>query len=297
MSWRPLFVVTGLAALFMVSACDSVEVDTAPLLVVEAYVVEGQPMPHISVRRTHGLSTPRDELMEGVDNATVTMTLNEQPVPYSSHGSGMYKPDLLNPPVVQSGDRFEVSVIQGGHEAWGAGTVPPALHITSVQAFPAEFAIPAVLVDTLLIGIDSLDLGLDVARGYVYPVEVDVAWERRPDTWWLEARLVPDDAFSSSILDFFLLPNAVFPENRPVTSVWRGVYVVPVPFEDSPFPHHEVLVALVRGDSLFASWANSRANTRTRTLTGNVSGALGYVGGIAVDSIRLELGAVHRNRQ
>ncbi|MEQ9104613.1 MAG: hypothetical protein RIE53_07925 [Rhodothermales bacterium] len=276
-------------AVWVLASCDAVVHEPPDLPVIEAYVVANQPLPEVSVRSVQSLTTPRSEGTTGREDANVVLHLNNVPHAYTLLGDGRYGPVDHPVPVVRPGDRFTLQVTLQDRTILANGTVPPALSISAWTVTPSTDAIPAILVDTLAIGLDSLDLGLDAARGYVYPVQVDVAWDVLDGGWWMEAQLVPDDAFSSSILDFFLLPNAVFPEDPTVRSVWKGVYAVPVPEENSPFPPHALMVALVRGDRAFASWAEIRANTRSRAGEGNVPGAIGFVGGIALDSIRIQL--------
>jgi hypothetical protein len=278
-----------LSAASFLSSCDAVVPDTPDLPVIEAYVVADRPLPDISIRAVQSLTTPRSDAVVGLDDAHVILHLNDAPHPYSLLGNGQYTPSDTPAPVVRPGDRFELEIVWQDRTIRADGMVPPALSISEWTVTPSTDAIPAILVDTLTIGLDSLDLGLDAARGYVYPVQVDVAWNAIDGGWWMEAQLVPEDAFSSSILDFFLLPNAVFPEDPGVRSEWRGVYAVPVPDEDSPVPPPSLRVALVRGDRAFASWAETRANTRARAAVGNVPGAIGFVGGIALDSLRVQL--------
>lgn len=273
----------------ILASCDQVAFDTPELPVIEAYVVAGKPLPVVSVQALQSLTRPRATQGAGLENAHVVMHLNNVAFEYASLGDGSYGPLDPSGPIVEPGDRFHLRVTWQDRTILASGSVPPSLSISDITVTPATDAIPAILVDTLAIGLDSLDLGLDAARGYVFPVQVDVAWNALADGWWMEAQLVPDDAFSSSILDFFLLPNAVFPEDPAVIRTWKGVYAVPVPAEDSPFPAHELLVAMVRGDQAFAAWAEARANTTTRAPTGNLVGAIGYVGGIAMDSIRIQL--------
>lgn len=274
---------------WVLASCDHVVPETPDLPVIEAYIIADQPLPGVTVRAVQALSVPRSGVDAGLDDARISLQLNDQIHPYALIGDGRYEPAAAPGPVVQPGDRFELEVIWRDLTIRAGGVVPPRLAISGLTVTPSIDAIPAILIDTLAIGLDSLDLGLDAARGYVYPVQVDVNWNVLDEGWWVEAQLVPDDAFSSSILDFFLLPNAVFPEDPAVVPAWKGVYAVPVPEEDSPFPAHDLMVALVRGNQAFASWAETRANTRSRAATGNVPGAIGYVGGIALDSMRIQL--------
>jgi len=125
-------------------------------------------------------------------------------------------------------------------------------------------------------------------------VDVEVVWSNDGYDGWVEARLDPVTSFSSSIIDFFLLPSQVFIESNAVsddgaTRTWRGVYAIPVDTEDAPMPDHELDVVLLRGDARFARFATSRDAPERREPAGNVNGGLGFVGGISVDSTRVSV--------
>jgi len=255
-------------------------------------VTAGPDTPPVHVRSTHGLSATRQTLTEGVTDAEVTFTLNGQDIPYAHAENGRYEPvahGIVARPIME-GDFFTVRVTRGDQHAEGGGRVPPRIRLTSADVRPAERAIPAVLVNSLDIGLDSLDLGLDAAQGFIFPVEVDMAWDGLQPGLWVETQLVPENAFSSSVLDFFLLPNAVQPESRLAAAAWRGVYAVPVESADSPLPLHELLIGIARGDSAFAAFASGRIDSSTRTPTSNVTGGLGFIGGVAVDTVRISIG-------
>lgn len=259
---------------------------------METYVTAGPESPSVHVRSTHDLSATRQALLEGVTDARITFSLNGQDIPYEHVENGRYEPvirGLLTKPIAE-GDVFAVRVSRGDQLVEGGGRVPPRIRLTSTDVRPAERAIPAVLVDSLDIGLDSLDLGLDAAQGFIFPVEVDMAWDGLQPGLWVETQLLPENAFSSSVLDFFLLPNAVQPEARLTTATWRGVYAVPVETAESPFPLHELLIGIARGDSAFAAFASGRIDSGTRTPTSNVTGGLGFIGGVAVDTVRISIG-------
>jgi hypothetical protein len=139
---------------------------------------------------------------------------------------------------------------------------------------------------------------VDARNGFIYPVQVDLTWDP-PSTgddaaveYWIETRLEPRTSFSSSIVDFFLLPKQVLPENqaRPDDSdarTWRGVYAVPVDEANEPVPEHDLRVFLLRGDQAFAKFETSRDSPERREPDSNVSGGLGFVGAVAMDSLSL----------
>jgi hypothetical protein len=150
----------------------------------------------------------------------------------------------------------------------------------------------AVQVDSLRR--DSLDIPADV--GYIYPVDVTVQWEgtgsaTAPDTsTWVRAQLRPDATpFPSEVVEFFLQPAEIRREDayprRGTTARWRGVYAVPVDSSTAPMPRHNLTTAVVRGDTAFAAFAQTRTDPERREPISNVTGALGIATAIAVDSV------------
>jgi hypothetical protein len=193
---------------------------------------------------------------------------------------------------------FQFNVRVDGDKASASGTIPPRITLRDVSVTIPDEAIEAVLLDTLDIGIDSLDLSLDARQGFIYPVQVSLEWDApASDTegespFWIETRLEPRTRFSSSIIDFFLLPKQVLPENAvDRTSAgslsWSGVYAVPVEQATTPLPEHGLQVFLLRGDQFFANFETSRDNPERREPESNVVGGIGFVGGISLDSLSL----------
>jgi hypothetical protein len=187
---------------------------------------------------------------------------------------------------------WQLRVRWNGTEARARGVTPPPIGIAEVCAkVPAE-PVRAVQVDS--VRRDSLDIPAD--QGYLYPIEVRVRWNplapsARPDsTYWVRAQLRPDaDPFPSEVVDFFLEPAEIRREDQFAKTEgdlqWQGVYAVPVDSSDAPLPPHSLTTSLVRGDTAFASFAQTRTDPDRREPLSNVDGALGVALGVSVDSL------------
>jgi hypothetical protein len=187
---------------------------------------------------------------------------------------------------------WHLTVKGNGTTARARGTTPAPIDIEEVCVDVPETPSRAVQVDSLRR--DSLDIPAD--QGYLYPIEVKVRWTDAPppsgvdEAYWVRAQLRPDASpFPSEIVEFFLEPAAIQREDR-FTQLndarrWKGVYAVPVDSSDAPLPTHDLNTALVRGDSAFASFAQTRTDPERREPISNVDGALGVAHAIAVDSL------------
>jgi hypothetical protein len=291
-----------LAAALFVAACDTTPPSDAETLVLEAFFDAGRPLPPVRVSRTRPVSGSVDA-PAGVSGANVVVTLNATSFTYAEDPMtpGVYRASGGDTSVVvPGGARFSVGVQIDRQSATAAGSVPPRLELTGYRIDVPERPVSAVFVDTLDIGLDSLNLGIDARQGYIYPVEVSVNWaivDATPDDpTWIQARLVPLDPFSSRILDFFLLPEQIFREDgsrvvdmpgvpNPSERTWSGVYAVPVDHADDPLPEHFLRVALLRSTAEYARFATSKTDPQRREPISNVAGGIGFAGGISVDSI------------
>jgi len=290
-----------LVLLFVAVGCDTVQPSGEGTLVVESFINSDEAPPRIRIQRTVSVDTPLRGSMNGVDNAVVTLNvasvrLDYVPIPDSSGYYRALRPELL--PKIPAGSEFVLRVQTPVDQAIVTGRVPPVIHLRNVSFEIPDLAVEAVLVDTLDLGLDSLNLGLDAQLGFIYPVKVSLDWDS-PDgdvpgdeSFWVETRLLPVNRFSSSIIDFFLLPDQILPENSIRSDVlgvrrWTGVYAVPVDAINSPFPEHDLKVSVLRGNDVFARFATSRRDPQNREPVSNVSGGIGFVGGVSIDSLRL----------
>jgi hypothetical protein len=147
---------------------------------------------------------------------------------------------------------------------------------------------------------DSLDLPAEQA--FIFPVDATLTWTPPPgdgaprdgapadSTRWIRALLDPFDPFQSTLVDFFLQPEAIFREVEATPAPgggrqWQGVYAVSADSADAPLPRHRLRVALVRGDSAYAAFAASRNDPDRREPVSNVTGGLGIATAVALDTL------------
>jgi len=301
---QSLVFATTCASLLLVlgiGACDTVHPSREGTLVIESFLRAGQALPPVWVARTWSINTKSIPGSGGIAGADVELVLDGQTYRYSDapDSAGLYVPDVPDHSAfVSPMSVFLLRVRHDGQEATAGGFIPPLITLSNVHVTVPDEAIEAVFLDSLDIGIDSLNLSVDARKGFIYPVQVDLSWDppetgaEASGTFWIETLLKPRTEFSSSIVDFFLLPKQILPEEAAEigpgqTHHWRGVYAVPVDMADSPLPEHGLEVFLLRGDQQFAKFETSRDTPERREPETNVQGGIGFVGGIAVDSLSL----------
>jgi hypothetical protein len=269
---------------------------TAPVeeesLVVEAFLETGRPLPPVLLRRTRALRPGPDSQAARATGAQVTVELDGALHPYEEAPGtpGRYTPPSATE--VPPGVPWQLTVRWEGDTARAQGETPAPIAIREVCVDVPDAPARAVQVDSLRR--DSLDIPADL--GYIYPVDVTVRWAAPPaapraDTsGWVRAQLRPDATpFSSEVVEFFLQPAEVRREDayprRNGEHQWRGVYAVPVDSARAPLPSHNVTTALVRGDTAFAAFAQTRTDPDRREPISNVEGGLGVAVAVSVDSL------------
>jgi len=283
-----------LLAVGLVGGLGGCDWSSAPVeddaLVVETFLETGRPLPTVDLRRTRPLAVP-DDSVTGATGATVVLEMDGTTYTYEARGrAGRYSPVIA--PAVPPGVPWQLRVEWNGTTASARGTTPSPIAVTEVCVDVPDAPVRAVQVDSLRR--DSLDIPADV--GYIYPVDVTVRWEgagpaSAPDTsTWVRAQLRPDATpFPSEVVEFFLQPAEIRREDayprRGETARWRGVYAVPVDSGAAPLPRHTLNTALVRGDTAFAAFAQTRTDPDRREPISNVTGALGIATAVAVDSV------------
>jgi len=282
------------------AGCDSVTPSHRSTLVVEAWFDTSTPLPPIRISTTRAVSealTP-DPAPSGT---TVEVTMADRTVMYERDPADplRFLPAVTNGVLAADGDRFDVRIDAPDASVRASGMMPPPITLRDINVSVPDSPISVVLIDSLNVGLDSLNLAVNATTGFIYPVQVSMSWDdNTPDgsgfEGWIETRLQPDNDFSSSLIDFFLLPSQVFPESSARTGEdgslsWEGVYAIAVPESDSPLPPHSLRVVLTRGDDRFARFMTSRDAPDRREPDSNVNGGLGFVGGISTDSTRVDV--------
>ena len=261
-------------------------------LVVEAFLETERPLPPVLLRRTRALRPAPGSLAARASGAEVTVELDGTLHPYEEAPgtAGRYVP--ASEAVVPPGVPWQLTVRWEGDTARARGETPPPIAIREVCVDVPDAPARAVQVDSLRR--DSLDIPADL--GYIYPVDVTVRWagpQASPPTdtsMWVRAQLRPDATpFPSEVVEFFLQPAEVRREDAYARAddarQWRGVYAVPVDSASAPLPAHNVTTALVRGDTSFAAFAQTRTDPDRREPISNVEGGLGIAVAVSVDSL------------
>ena len=295
------------ASLSLFASCDTVLPGDPGTLVIEAYLDVGKPLPTIRVRYAAPLSSSRFQDQKDVDYARVRLSLNDQFYDYVYAGAsrGVYEPAGNSSVTVPPGAVYALEVEVGDQVASASGVTPLSISIHNVSVRVSDKPVAAVLLDSLDLGLDSLNISLNTRTGYIYPVQVSIDWitDHASSSSWIQSSLKPITPFSSTIVDFFLLPSAIFPEESAqidgetpegevqngVLRRWEGVYAVPVSNESDPLPVHELRVALLRSSDVFAQYASSRLDPVGREPITNLIGAVGFVGGVSIDSVRVSV--------
>ena len=96
------------------------------------------------------------------------------------------------------------------------------------------------------------------------------------------------------MIDFFLLPGQILRERTATRAgseqrTWTGVYAVPVESKDAALPAHTLRVAVLRSGQDYARFATSRDAPDQREPQSNITGGLGIVAGVSVDSLRIDV--------
>lgn len=275
-------------ALLVTGGCDLAGTTASDdLLVVEAFFEPGRAPAPVVLRRTQPFGASAEEAVGGAD---VRVTLEGRTLAYHADPTrpGRYLPRPEADPVPAHAE-FALDVRWEGRYVTARGRVPPPITIADVRVAAPAKPVEAVLLDSLQLG----SPGTGAEEGYVYPVEVTVAWAGEAESYWIRTQLRPEAAFSSTVLDFFLQPEAVFAEAAadevPGRRSWTGVYAVAVDGASDPLPPHRVRVALVRSDSSYARFAATRDDPARRDPLSNVDGGLGVAAGLAVDSLTLQV--------
>jgi len=279
----------------LTAGCDTASPPAGSTMVVEAWLNTASPLPSIRVSSTRALSdalTPEP----AQPGTRLEVALEDRTVAYerSPEDPLWFRPiDPENAPAA-AGDRFDLRIDAPETSIRASGVMPPEVTLRNVDISAPALPISAVLIDSLSVGLDSLNLAVNASTGYIYPVQVSLTWDDDAFDGWIETRLQPDDAFSSSLIDFFLLPSQVFRESsarvlEDGSLQWEGVYAVPVASPQSPLPVHSLRVFIRRGDDRFARFVTSRDAPNRREPVTNVSGGLGFVGGVSTDSIRIDI--------
>jgi hypothetical protein len=293
---KHITVLAVLLAVIVLSGCYTVEPVEEELLIVEAFLDAGKQFPDVVLRRSvlPGLPYPSDSTIYA-RQANVQLVVDGRTVQYVEDPSiaGKYVPERLD--VLQPGSVFGLRAEWKNRVATASGTIPPTITIDSVRTRVSDRPVRAVLLDSLRF--DTLSTGAQTV--FIYPVEVTIFWTvlgggPADSLFWVRPHLRPFSDFSSATINFFLRPEQILREDRTrrengQVRSWTGVYAVRARDENDPMEPHAVKVSLLRSGRDYARFASSKDAPQRREPVTNVTGGLGIVAGISMDSMRLEV--------
>ncbi|MEM6646769.1 MAG: hypothetical protein AAF730_10985 [Bacteroidota bacterium] len=274
------------------AACDSGGPVAPEQLVVEAFIEASPQTPRVVVRRSGLPDASYAPAAALVDGATVHARTAAGTLTFAPEAGGTYTAAVGLP----ARTPFKLEVEVEGARATASGLVPPQIALADIAINVPDTPVEAVLLE----GFDLDSLGVTLDEGFIYPIEVTLRWARpagyspADSVYWVQTRLAPVVAFTSTVLDFFLLAEDVFNEQtawQPGARryEWTGVYAILVETRTTPLPVHELDVGLLRSTEAYARFARTRADRDRREPLSNVAGGLGIVAGIALDSTRLHV--------
>ena len=293
----------------LVAGCDTVEPGGPPRLVVEVFADAGQPLPTVRLWQTRPLGDAYPfDASTAATGADVTFRLGGAAVPYRAldEQPGLYGPAPGATASVPARVPVALEARWRDQQATAESAVPPRLRLDSLRLNVPEAPVDGIILDSLFIDpvkLDSLQfdsLKTGAAPGLVYLVEVTLFWavdfaEAGPDSaYWIRAQLRPTLPERPVFDDFFFRPEQIFRE-RTATRLgggrraWTGVYAVPVASRTEPLPPHALRVALLRSHQDYARYASSRRDPERREPASNVTGALGIVAGLSLDSLTVRV--------
>lgn len=287
----------ALGLLLGLARCDwtasSPETDA---VVVEAFLETGAPFPSVTLRQTAPLSATKAGIQDAASGAEVTLVHDGRRAVYRERSGepGRYDPLVLDTVAAQV--PWALTVEWEGTTARAQGRTPRPISIAEVCVDVPSTPVQAIRVDSLRR--DSLDI--PASLDYIYPIDVRVQWPSRSGVAagdaaaWVRSQVRPNASpFPSEVVEFFLEPAAIQREldyeRTDSGRRWEGVYAVPVDSSDNDLlPTHDVTAALVRGDTAFAEFAQSRTDPDRREPISNVDGGLGIATAVSVDSVMVE---------
>ena len=287
--------------------CDTVAPEESALLVVEAFVDAGEPLPAIRLWQTRSLGQAYPfDASTAVSDAKVTVGLGSAQISYQPLDAqpGWYEP--VRPETVPARMPLAFEALWQGRRVTAQSLVPPTLRLDSIRVNVPDEPVDGIILDSLFIDpilVDSLQfdsLRIGAETGLVYLVEVTLWWtidypEIGPDSvYWIRTQLRPQLSTRPTFDDFFLRPEQIFRERNTPRDVqgrrsWTGVYAVPVETHETPLPAHPLRVAIIRSGQDYARFVSGRDDPERREPASNVEGAVGIFAGLSLDSLSVQV--------
>jgi hypothetical protein len=261
--------------------------------VIEGFLNTGSGLPPVRISRTLSPQGTYEEGVAAVEDAEVSVTLGSTSVRYLpvSGAPGRYEPAESIAVVAETNFSIDVRWLESTVHA--SGVTPARIQIEKIAVDVPDMPVSAVLLDSLALG-DSLAVG--ARRGYIYPIEVTIAWKPGAgnEETWVRAQLRPYTRFTSTVVDLFLRSEEILIETEfnlgpDGLRTWTGVYAVGVERADDPLPRHLLRVALLRSGADYARFAATRNAPERREPISHGSGGTGILTAVSVDSTNLSV--------
>ncbi|MCY3999567.1 MAG: hypothetical protein OXF84_02000 [Bacteroidetes bacterium] len=297
MHWRLiLLVLIGLAG------CDVVQPESEVLPVVEAFVVSGQSMPDIILRKTAPIRD-RYELDESTAlNATqLNLRMQDMMIPYSLTSPGRYVPD--ESVIAIPGAEIDLELFWEDQIITAQQIIPPPIALDSFAISISDQPVQSLVLESVFIDpslVDSLGLealGAGAREELVYIVEATLYWtvdgSGDPNIWWMRTQLRPNLGQDRRLGNYFLSPEVMQLEADLPTAgnhrFWSGAYAVPVDLVDDPVPVHRLRMSIVRCSQPYVDFVSASSYPLEREPPSNIAGARGIFAGLAMDTLTITL--------
>ena len=285
------------------TGCDAVRPENTPLLVVEAFVVAGQPLPEITLRRTASLRDPyRLDQSTAATGAQLELRMQDDLTTYSMGDAGKYSPSESMTAI--SGAELGLKVHWNNQIVTARSQIPPPVSLDSIRISISDTPVLGLSVGPLFIDpslIDSLELqalGVGAREELVYLVETALYWtdnlKGEESDWWMRTQLRPSLDQDQVLSNYFLSPEVVQSETDiPFINAdqrsWSGIYAVPVANGTDQVPKHRLRVSIVRSTEAYANFVSGSSNPGEREPPSNILGGVGIFAGLAMDTLTVEI--------
>ncbi|MCY4159629.1 MAG: DUF4249 family protein [Bacteroidetes bacterium] len=293
-----------LIIVFFLGACDAVQPENSPILVVEAFVMPGEPLPEIILRQTTPLRSPYHLLDQSTaaSGAQVDLRMKDELISYSMQDLGRYMP--LDPVIAVPGASLGLTVQWENQSIMAESQVPPPISLDSISISVSDAPVQGLLLDSVFIDpflVDSLGLqalGAGAREGLVYLVEATLYWtdssSQDSNEWWMRTQLLPNLGEDRRLSDYFLSPEVVqleseIPSANSGQRSWSGAYAVPVGTRGDQVPGHELRVSIIRCTQAYADFISGRSNPSETEPPSNIVGGVGIFAGLALDTLTIEI--------
>ncbi|MCY4172218.1 MAG: DUF4249 family protein [Bacteroidetes bacterium] len=284
--------------------CDAFQPESPSLPVVEAFVMSGQSMPEITLKRTGSIAERyQSDESTALRDAQLQLTMSDRVIPYSVKSPGKYVP--VESVIAVPGADLELELQWNNQIILANDQIPGPISLDSVEISISDEPLESLVLESVFIDptlLDSLGiqaLGTGARKELVYIVEAKLYWAEQsqtnnPDDWWIRTQLRPNLDQSRRLFNYFFSPETLqlednFPINGKGKRYWSGAYAVSIETKTDPFPGHRLRISLVRSSQTYADFVSGSSNPREREPPTNIRGGRGIFAALAVDTLLINV--------